>query len=161
MISEEDKTSRTSIEYWFKIMDLTNKGYITPTEMNYFYEEQLSRFEYSDRIPIPFSDILCQLCDMLKPDEGCKFTLKHFLDCPYYASVFFNSLLNLTKLIAYEERDPYIAREDKEKYINYTDWDKFALNEYQRLAVDESDEDDAGAELLLDDSNEDQNQYIN
>lgn len=151
MISEEDKTSRTAIEYWFRVVDLDGNGIITPEEMRYFYEEQLSRFEYSDHALIPFSDILCQLYDMIKPETN-EFTIYHFLRAPHYASVFFNSLLNLTKLIAYEERDPFQSKSDQDRFPDFNDWDKFALNEYQRLAVDESDEDDAGADLIFEDS---------
>jgi serine/threonine-protein phosphatase 2A regulatory subunit B'' len=29
ILSEEDKTTRTSIEYWFKVLDLDNNGIIT------------------------------------------------------------------------------------------------------------------------------------
>lgn len=29
ILSEEDKTNRTSIEYWFKIVDLDDNGIIT------------------------------------------------------------------------------------------------------------------------------------
>jgi len=151
MISEEDKTSRTSIEYWFKVVDLNGDGIITPLEMKYFYDEQLTRFEYIDHIPIPFSDILCQLSDMLKPDPGYKFYLKHFLNNKQYASAFFNSLLNLTKLIAYEERDLFLVRSEQEKFFDYSDWDKFALNEYQRLSADDSEEEDAGNDPVFDD----------
>ena len=39
MISEEDKTSETSIDYWFKVLDLDNNGIITGYELEYFYEE--------------------------------------------------------------------------------------------------------------------------
>jgi serine/threonine-protein phosphatase 2A regulatory subunit B'' len=38
-LSEEDKTTIPSIEYWFKILDLDDNGIITGYEMNYFYEE--------------------------------------------------------------------------------------------------------------------------
>lgn len=157
MISEEDKTNQTSIEYWFKVVDLDGDGIITPADMKYFYEEQISRFEYSDHIPIPFSDILCQLCDMLKPDEGYKFLLKHFLEFPFYASIFFNTLLNLTKLIAYEERDPFLTKADQDKFSDFNDWDKFAINEYQRLAADEDEEEEPAADLAFDDSGDEGN----
>lgn len=159
MISEEDKTSRTSIEYWFKVVDLDNDGIITPAEMKYFYDEQLTRFEYIDHVPIPFSDILCQLSDMLKPDPGFKFRLEHFLKAKQYASVFFNSLLNLTKLIAYEERDLFLVRADQEKFSDFSDWDKFALNEYQRLAVDDSDDEEAANDPVFDDLGELENNH--
>lgn len=40
MLSEEDKTTDTSIEYWFKVIDLDNNYIITGYELEYFYEEQ-------------------------------------------------------------------------------------------------------------------------
>ena len=39
ILSEEDKTTDTGIEYWFKCLDLDEDGYIRPYEMQYFYEE--------------------------------------------------------------------------------------------------------------------------
>ena len=40
ILSEEDKTTLTSLEYWFKVVDLDCNGIITGFEMDYFYEEQ-------------------------------------------------------------------------------------------------------------------------
>jgi len=39
MLSEEDKTTDTSIEYWFKVIDLDNNNIISGYELEYFYEE--------------------------------------------------------------------------------------------------------------------------
>ena len=39
MLSEEDKTTTRSLEYWFKIIDLDANGVITPYEMEHFYSE--------------------------------------------------------------------------------------------------------------------------
>ena len=39
MLSEEDKTTYRSLQYWFKVIDLDENGTITPHEMDYFYEE--------------------------------------------------------------------------------------------------------------------------
>lgn len=39
MLSEEDKTTSRSLQYWFSIIDLDNNDIITPHEMEYFYEE--------------------------------------------------------------------------------------------------------------------------
>lgn len=140
MISEEDKTSRTSIEYWFKVIDLNSDEFITPDEMKYFYDEQISRFEYSDHTATSFKDLLCQLSDMIRPEEGYKFSLNNILNVPHYASLFFNSLVNLTKFISFDERDPFLYKSENEKFVGYSDWDKFASNEYQRLALDDGDE---------------------
>jgi serine/threonine-protein phosphatase 2A regulatory subunit B'' len=61
LLSEEDKTTRTSIEYWFRVVDLDNNGIITPHEMQYFYDEQAHRMEYLGGDTVSFNDILCQL----------------------------------------------------------------------------------------------------
>ena len=65
MLCEEDKTTKRSLEYWFKIIDLDNNGIITPHEMEYFYEEQVQRLESLNHEPILFTDLLCQMNDML------------------------------------------------------------------------------------------------
>lgn len=36
ILSEEDKTNKTSIEYWFKILDIDNNGIITYNIINNF-----------------------------------------------------------------------------------------------------------------------------
>jgi len=39
VLCEEDKTTETSLEYWFKLIDLDNNGIISGYEMEYFYSE--------------------------------------------------------------------------------------------------------------------------
>jgi len=39
MLSEEDKTTPRSLEYWFSIIDLDDNKIIGPSEMDYFSEE--------------------------------------------------------------------------------------------------------------------------
>lgn len=58
MLCEEDKTSKRSLDYWFKIIDLDGNGIITPHEMEYFYEEQVQRLESLNHEPILFIDLL-------------------------------------------------------------------------------------------------------
>jgi len=39
-LSEEDKTTDRSIEYWFRVVDLDMNDMVTGYEMEFFYEEQ-------------------------------------------------------------------------------------------------------------------------
>ena len=55
---------------------------------------------------------------MLKPQTEFQFTLKNFLDNKQYSSVFFNSLLNLNKFSAFEQRDP-MSRSDLDKNSDF------------------------------------------
>lgn len=66
ILSEEDKTSDTALEYWFRCVDLDCSGVITPSKMWHFYEEQMKRLEATGQEPVLFEDVLCQLHDMLQ-----------------------------------------------------------------------------------------------
>ncbi|OMJ71500.1 hypothetical protein SteCoe_30282 [Stentor coeruleus] len=137
MLSEEDKGSKRSLNYWFKIVDLDNNGIITAYEMEYFYEEQLRRLEYLNQEAVPFKDVLCQMSDMLCPKVENQFTLADFYSKKSISGVFFNALLNLNKFIAYEQRDPFSQKKEISENPDYSDWDRFAMTEYIRLAMEE------------------------
>jgi serine/threonine-protein phosphatase 2A regulatory subunit B'' len=137
MISEEDKTSKRALEYWFKIVDLDGNGVITAYEMEYFYEEQLRRLEYLNQEMVPFRDILCQMADMMKTKVENQFSLPDFFQKQQISGVFFNALLNLNKFIAYEQRDPFSLKKELSENPDFTEWDRFALTEYVRLAMEE------------------------
>lgn len=141
MISEEDKSSFQSLDYWFRIVDLDNNGIITPHEMEYFYEEQLRRLEYLNQEAVPFKDVLCQMADMLKPTVENQFRIDDFYGKKTISGVFFNALLNLNKFIAYEQRDPFSIKKEINENPDFSDWDRFALVEYVRLAMEEENAD--------------------
>lgn len=102
IISEEDKTTLRSLEYWFKIMDLDQNGIITGYEMEYFYEEIRQRMEYLNHEIVYLQDIICQMVDLLHPEDDIKFYFHHFKDQQSQSGIFFNLLTNLNKLVAYE-----------------------------------------------------------
>lgn len=137
MLSEEDKTSPRAIEYWFKVVDLDNNGLITGHEMQFFYEEQLHRLEYLNQESVTFSDVMCQMTDMLQPTVPNTFTLDDFKRNRQLASTFFNALVSLNKFIAYEQRDPFTQKHELNENPDYNDWDRFAMSEYVRLAMEE------------------------
>lgn len=153
ILSEEDKTSVTSIKYWFKILDLDGNGIVTPSEMEYFYQEQEKRLESYQNEVIKFNDVLCQMCDMIPPDKEYQWTLKNFLDHPESTSIAFNALFNLKKFVDNEQKDPF-SRTEIDKMPDYTDWDKFAFNEYcKKMNEEEPSVDGDGPEIGTDDEN--------
>lgn len=85
---------------------------------------------------------------MIKPDKEYHFTLNNFLSNRQYASVFFNSILNLNKFIAHETRDPF-SKNELDKNPEYTDWDKFAFFEYQKLTAEDSDENQEADDVYI------------
>jgi serine/threonine-protein phosphatase 2A regulatory subunit B'' len=85
--------------------------------------------------PVLFEDILCQMSDMLSPREQGRITLRDLRRCKL-AGNFFNVLFNLNKFIAFETRDPFLIRQEREE-PHLTEWDRFARAEYIRLSMEE------------------------
>ncbi|KAK4798194.1 hypothetical protein SAY86_030520 [Trapa natans] len=139
ILSEEDKSSEPSLEYWFKCIDLDGNGILTRNELQYFYEEQLHRMECMAQEPVLFEDILCQIIDMIGPLNESYITL-HDLKGSKLSGSIFNILFNLNKFMAFETRDPFLIRQEREN-PTLTEWDRFAHREYIRLSMEEDVED--------------------
>ncbi|KAL0649036.1 hypothetical protein Bca4012_091726 [Brassica carinata] len=135
ILAEEDKSSEPSLEYWFKCIDLDGNGVITPNEIQFFFEEQLHRMESITQEPVHFNDILCQIIDMIKPEEENCITLQDLKGSKLSGNVF-NILFNLNKFMAFETRDPFLIRQERED-PSLTEWDRFAQREYVRLSMEE------------------------
>jgi hypothetical protein len=56
---------------------------------------------------------------MLKPEKEFQFTIDNFLNNRHYSAVFFNSLLNLNKFLAFEQKDPF-SKTEIDKNPEYT-----------------------------------------
>ncbi|CAL5194580.1 unnamed protein product [Lathyrus oleraceus] len=139
ILSEEDKTSEPSLEYWFKCVDLDGNGVLTRNELQFFYEEQLHRMECMAQEPVLFEDILCQIIDMVRCENESYITLRDLKGGKLSGSIF-NILFNLNKFMAFETRDPFLIRQEREN-PTLTEWDRFAHREYIRLSMEEDVED--------------------
>ncbi|XP_010076894.1 PREDICTED: serine/threonine-protein phosphatase 2A regulatory subunit B'' subunit alpha isoform X1 [Pterocles gutturalis] len=138
LISEEDKRSATSIEYWFRCMDLDGDGVLSMYELEYFYEEQCERMEVMGIEPLPFRDLLCQMLDLVKPEREGRVTLRDLKRCRM-AHVFYNTFFNLEKYLDNEQRDPFAVQKDIDSYgPEPSDWDRYAAEEYEVLVAEES-----------------------
>lgn len=57
--------------------------------------------------------------------------------------IFFNCLVNLNKFIAYETRDLFSLKHQLTEFPDYSEWDRFAKTEYERLAMEEEQGEDS------------------
>uniref|UniRef100_A0A2K6M319 Protein phosphatase 2 regulatory subunit B''alpha n=1 Tax=Rhinopithecus bieti TaxID=61621 RepID=A0A2K6M319_RHIBE len=138
LISEEDKRNPTSIEYWFRCMDVDGDGILSMYELEYFYEEQCERMEAMGIEPLPFHDLLCQMLDLVKPAADGKITLRDLKRCRM-AHIFYDTFFNLEKYLDHEQRDPFAVQKDVENEgPEPSDWDRFAAEEYETLVAEES-----------------------
>ncbi|XP_027701008.1 serine/threonine-protein phosphatase 2A regulatory subunit B'' subunit alpha [Vombatus ursinus] len=138
LISEEDKRNLTSIEYWFRCMDLDGDGVLSMYELEYFYEEQCERMEAMGIEPLPFHDLLCQMLDLVKPELDGKITLRDLKRCRM-AHIFYDTFFNLEKYLDHEQRDPFAVQKDVDNDSpEPSDWDRYAAEEYEILVAEES-----------------------
>ncbi|XP_037551206.1 serine/threonine-protein phosphatase 2A regulatory subunit B'' subunit alpha [Nematolebias whitei] len=138
LMSEEDKKNPTSIEYWFRCMDVDGDGVLSMYELEYFYEEQCERMESMGIEPLPFQDLLCQMLDLVKPESTGKITLSDLKRCRM-AHIFFDTFFNLEKYLDHEQRDPFAIQKDIDSESpEPSDWDKYASEEYEILVAEET-----------------------
>nr|XP_013015189.2 serine/threonine-protein phosphatase 2A regulatory subunit B'' subunit alpha [Cavia porcellus] len=128
----------SSIEYWFRCMDMDGDGVLSMYELEYFYEEQCERMEAMGIEPLPFHDLLCQMLDLVKPACDGKITLRDLKRCRM-AHIFYDTFFNLEKYLDHEQRDPFAVQKDVENDgPEPSDWDRFAAEEYETLVAEES-----------------------
>ncbi|KAM4701514.1 serine/threonine-protein phosphatase 2A regulatory subunit B'' subunit beta isoform 2-T2 [Discoglossus pictus] len=138
LLSEEDKKTQTSIEYWFRCMDLDGDGVLSMYELEYFYEEQCQKMESMAIEPLPFEDCLCQMLDLVKPQCAGKITLHDLKKCKQ-ANLFFDTFLNLEKYLDHEQKDPFsILKVGENEGQELSDWEKYAAEEYAILVAEEA-----------------------
>ena len=138
LISEVDKTNLTSLDYWFRCLDLDSDGAIAAYEMANFFEEQRQRMQALSQEEVLFPDIMCQLVDMVQPLDQHRFVKKDLLRTQM-APLFFNMLFNMNKYLVYEHRDP-VQIKQVHATPQLTDWDRYAIAGYFALADCDPDE---------------------
>ncbi|CAG5114590.1 unnamed protein product, partial [Candidula unifasciata] len=141
LLAEEDKRHPTSIEYWFRCMDLDGDGVISMYEMEYFHEEQMNKMETLGIERLPFEDTVCQMMDMVGPKQEGKITLSDLKACKM-TNIFFDTFFNLDKFLDHEQRDPFAnARDPNSEPTETSDWNRYAEIEYDNLVADEGNAD--------------------
>lgn len=107
--------------------------------MREMYAEQLQRMESLGHEVVPFEDVMCQMCDLLQPAIPGEFRVRDFVhwDKIENSGVFFDMLFNLSEFLAYEQRDVFAQRQMKQNEPNTTPWERYARDEYARLAMEE------------------------
>ena len=147
MISEEDKTTDVAKEYWFRLLDLDGDGFLTRFDLMYFFDQQKQRMEFFTSESVSFSNVFCQVLDMMNPEEKERISLKDLLRSkltPFFINIF----VNLNKFVRHEQRD-VVAVERERAFAHLSEWDRFAMGAYYILSGE--DEQRAAAYDSLDD----------
>ena len=158
LLSDEDKSTEQSLSFLFSLVDLDGDGVIRDHEIRHFYDEQVQRLECINQDAPKIDDIVCQLNDLIGPEREGQFRLVEFVrKRKNNAGVFFSLLLSLNKLVQYEQRDPFAIKQDQLNHPDLTDWDRYCVSEYVRLALEagqstgQNNEENASSNFFLSD----------
>ena len=114
LLSEEDKSTPTAIEYWFRCLDMDGDGVLSLFELEYFYEEQQSRLQLVSMESLALRDTLCQILDLVHPSASLSITLADLRRCQL-APLFFDTLFNVAKFVIRETKHPSAIREERSR----------------------------------------------
>ena len=81
--------------------------------------------------------------DLVKPSHDGHFHFEDLKAVKSQVGIFFNCLVNLNKFIAYETRDLFQVKHQLTEFPDYSEWDRFAKSEYERLAMEEDQGEDS------------------
>uniref|UniRef100_A0A1I8A060 EF-hand domain-containing protein n=1 Tax=Steinernema glaseri TaxID=37863 RepID=A0A1I8A060_9BILA len=154
ILAEEDKRNPTSIEYWFRCLDLDGDGVISLYEMQYFYDDLEAKMLHAGYETMSFDDVVCNLLDLVSPAEPNRVTLRDLKKCGL-AHRFINTFVNMNKYCEQESSEgerAYLQNEDRE----ISDWDRFCAVEYElQISKDDYDDEEHDSENINIDLNED------
>ncbi|VDM36567.1 unnamed protein product [Toxocara canis] len=135
LLAEEDKKHPTSIEYWFRILDLDGDGFLSLYEMEYFYNGVKSKMDQHNIDSMRFDDVVCNLLDLVRPQQPNVITLSDLKKC-LMCTRFFNTFVNWVKYYEQESSEGERATvTDGEEELS--DWDRYCLEEYEALMADD------------------------
>jgi len=128
IMSEEDKNTTTSQDYWFRVIDTDGNGFWTAYELEYFYNSTIPKLNALGSEAPPFKDLLCQWLDMLNITDpsSSRITLQDLRACKL-APAILNALINPMKFLAFETKDPFMVDPPDAA----SDWVRYAQIEYE------------------------------
>ena len=136
LMSSEDKTNLTSINFWYKLCDLDDDGVLSMKEVEELYDMQFERMRITGNETIPFEDIIRQLMDMIHPADASMVTISDLVKSKL-ADVFYNTLFDLQKFLVREYQ--FTVNPDLDDVTKHlSPWELYVLIEYDQLVSEGS-----------------------
>ncbi|CAO3570121.1 unnamed protein product [Mortierella alpina] len=101
LLAETDKQTVTSIEYWFRCMDLDGDGLLTVFELEQLFQEQATRMAILGMESFGFRDAICQMQDLVSPKEPGLVRLADLKQCGQ-AGPFIDLFCNVVRWRSFE-----------------------------------------------------------
>ncbi|OHT02233.1 phosphoprotein phosphatase [Tritrichomonas foetus] len=137
LMSSEDKTNLTSINFWYKLCDLDDDGILSLKEVEDLYKTQYERMRITGHETISFDNIFKQLIDIVSPEDSSFITLSDLVKSKM-ADVFFNTLFDLQKFLIKEYQFPSMDPDMEDMSKKFTPWEIYVMIEYDQLVSEDA-----------------------
>lgn len=111
VLALENRSEPQSLQYLFRILDIEQKGWLNPFDLNYFFraiQRQLKRYNHE---PVNLRDIQDEIYDMIKPQwDPCKIRLADLIASGHGETVV-NILIDLNSFWTHENRESLVGGE--------------------------------------------------
>jgi serine/threonine-protein phosphatase 2A regulatory subunit B'' len=108
VLALENRNEPQALQYIFRILDINQKGYLNPFDINYFFraiQKQLKKYGHE---PVSLRDIQDEIYDMVKPIDPFKITLVDLINSCQGETVT-NILIDLNSFWTHENRESLLA----------------------------------------------------
>ncbi|KAF9191792.1 Serine/threonine-protein phosphatase 2A regulatory subunit B'' subunit alpha [Haplosporangium sp. Z 11] len=152
LLAETDKQTTTSIEYWFRCMDLDGDGLLTVFELEQLFQEQATRMAFLGMESFGFRDAICQMQDLVSPKETGIVRLSDLKQCGQ-AGPFIDLFCNVVRWRSFEAHQHQIRMRQQQIAMQRAAdaaWEEAATGEELFDGVGDDECDDGGEETSED-----------
>nr|ACO15348.1 Serine/threonine-protein phosphatase 2A regulatory subunit B subunit gamma [Caligus clemensi] len=111
VLAFENRKYPQSLQYFFRILDINQQGYLDSFTLNYFFKDILQEMDKNKQEPVLFEDVKDELFDMISPKDPNKITLQDLIESRQGDKIV-SVLIDLNGFWSHESRDDYITEED-------------------------------------------------
>jgi Ca2+-binding EF-hand superfamily protein len=104
VLAMENRKDPQAVQYFFRILDVRQQGYIDGFSINYFFREILKDMEKHNQEPVKFEDVKDEIFDMVRPKDPTRITLKDLISSGHGDTVI-SILIDLNGFWTYENRE--------------------------------------------------------
>lgn len=108
VLALENRSEPQALQYLFRILDIKQKGFLNPFDINYFFraiQKQLKKYGHE---PVSLRDIQDEIYDMIKPVDPFKITLVDLINSGHGETVT-NILIDLNSFWSHENRESLVV----------------------------------------------------
>lgn len=113
VLALENQKEPQALHYFFKILDIDNKGYLTVFTLNYFFRSIQDQMRHHNHEPVNFEDVKDEIFDMVKPADPSKITLQDMISSGQ-GDVVTSILIDLNGFWTYENREMLVPDQSDE-----------------------------------------------